>query len=613
MSGAMRWLLRAARRLRDLATRRLVNKLIFLFMSIVMLVVASLTAISYLIIERESIDHSISSNSNNLMLVNQNFDKYFSEIEQLSLPQTKYDDIIHAIKNVDTDYASRLYLEDYLRTLYYSRGDIEQIYLYLIDEHKYLYISKENYNVMVRAGIDETIPNQMWYRQAMESDKNRAIQSLVFQADTGYNLPNRNSFMAYHRVLRSLADRKARAVLSFYINPSAKNEIIKDVPFAKGEHLMFLDPNGIPFHLDKADFFFTARTNGFLTKLNEEASRGRFSWTVQGKRYLVMFDSGGGDGGGWKLIKFIPYSDINRTAHTASRISILTGLGFLALSVLLVILTSNAITRPLKRLSRQMSRFSTGSFDAETEVKGRDEIAYLSKHFNLMVRRTNDLINERYRMKLVEKNAILKALEAEINPHFLYNALQAISTKALKSGEDEIADMVDALAQTLRYCISGSDIVHVKEELKHVQRYLVLQKARFGSRLQVVSDIDESLMDLAIPKLSIQSLVENSIKHALERVSTAITIVIRIWLNPQHAVISVRDNGPGIPPDKLRDILRSFRTDWEDREGDRIGLRNLNTRLKLIFGDESGLEIETDGTGTEMRMIIPRGGGYNHG
>ncbi len=178
-----------------------------------------------------------------------------------------------------------------------------------------------------------------------------------------------------------------------------------------------------------------------------------------------------------------------------------------------------------------MNRFSGGDFDAEAEVKGRDEIAYLSRHFNQMVRRTNDLINERYKMKLVEKNAILKALEAEINPHFLYNALQAISTKALKNERYDIADMVDALALTLRYCISGKDIVQARAELKHIENYMSLQKARFGSRLQVTYAWDEPLMELEIPKLSIQTLVENSIKHALEKVSSTVTIDIRAKLN----------------------------------------------------------------------------------
>lgn len=167
---------------------------------------------------------------------------------------------------------------------------------------------------------------------------------------------------------------------------------------------------------------------------------------------------------------------------------------------------------------------------------------------------------------------------------------------------------MDALAFTLRYCISGKDIVYAKEELRHIDRYLALQKARFGSRLEVEVEWDESLMELQIPKLSIQSLVENSIKHAVEKVSIGITIKISAGLEESHAVILVEDNGPGISPARMEQVLQSFRTEWEEQEGENIGLKNLNTRLKLLYGEEAGLEIESGENGTKMRMLIPRGG-----
>ncbi|MCC3376065.1 sensor histidine kinase [Cohnella sp. REN36] len=601
---------RRVRRVGDFASRRLVNKLILLFTSIIILVVASLTFISYKTIERQSVDYSIASNRSNLKLVNQNFVKYMAEIEQLSLPQIRYDPLMSAIRKVSQDYVSRLYLEDYLRSLYYSRSDLVGIYLYLVDERKYLYVTRERYNVTVRAMEDDGIPRQVWYKLAMSSPKNRAIQSLLYPASTGYKLPEGEAFMAYHRVLRSLADRAPRAVLSFYFNPSVKDEIMKDIPMGTGEHVFLLDAQGVVFHADEKAFFDEARSSDFLALMREAGDRDRFGWSNGDERYMVVENVSETDG--WRLIKPIPYSEIYRTAVSARRIGIWIGVGFLALATILVTLTSNAITRPLKKLSHQMSRFAAGSFDAETEVKGRDEIAYLSRHFNLMVRRTNELINERYKMKLARKNAILKALEAEINPHFLYNALQAISTKALKQGMEDITEMVDALAQTLRYCISGKDVVQARDELKHIERYLVLQKARFGERLQVVYDFDESLLGARIPKLSIQSLVENAIQHALEKVSSPVAIVIAMRLAPEHIVISVRDDGPGIAPDTLEKILRSFETEWEDREEGSIGLRNLNARLKLIFGGEAGLQIRTGDTGTEMRMLLPREGGNTH-
>lgn len=605
------WLRRTGRRLREAPSRRLVNKLILLFTSIIILIVSSLTFIAYKIIERESVANSIASNRSNLKLVNQNYAKYMSELEQLSLPQIDYDPLMRAIEREGEDYASRLYLEDYLRSLFYARSDLQSIYLYLVDERKYLYVTRERYNVTVRAALDDGIPEQAWYKRAMADPHNRSVQSLVLSRETGYGTAPEGVYMAYHRVLRSLKDRQARAVLSFYVNDSAKNAIMADIPKTEGEHAILLDADDTPFHVDDPGFYSAAAEDeDFIRSLHAEEAKERFNWQGPDGRYLVVENVDAQDG--WRLVKPIPFSEIYRTAVEARRISLWIGLGFLAAAVGLVILTSNAITRPLKRLSKEMSRFGAGDFETVTEVRGRDEIAYLSKHFNLMARRTNELINERYKMKLTEQSAILKALEAEINPHFLYNALQAISTKALKSGNDDVADMVDALAGTLRYCISGKDVVYLNEELKHVERYMMLQKARFGSRVAMSYDIGDELLQLSIPKLSIQSLVENAIKHGVEKVQRPVTIAVSVYMEEDRAVIAVRDDGPGIAPDRLREVLASFEEAWADRSdsGERIGLRNLDARLKLLFGGEAGLEIEAlQSGGTELRMKIPAGGG----
>ncbi|TFE24644.1 sensor histidine kinase [Cohnella luojiensis] len=600
----------AASFLYERISRRLVNKLILLFTSIIILVVTALTVISYQMLQKESVNNSIASTTNNLLLVNQNLEDYLDGIEQLSLPQIRYDKFTNAIIHEDKDYSSRLYLEDYLRSLYFSRKDLESICLYLVDQRKYYSITKENYNITVRTGIAEAIEDMPWYKRALSDPFNREFQSFVASpAETaGYPIDTGNSFMAYHRVLRTIVSRQPQVVISFYFNSSAMDAIMKDVPFNEGQHLLFQSPENEVFYADDLPFYRQVEGFGLVDRLSASPNQ-RVTWDVGDEKYLVVFDIGEREG--WKLIKPIPYKQIYEAATTTRNWSFLIGFLFLLLSVILVSLTSNAITRPLKKLSHQMGRFSAGDFDAETQVKGRDELAYLSRHFNQMVKRTNDLINERYKMKLVEKNAILKALEAEINPHFLYNALQAISTKALKNDRYDIADMVDALALTLRYCISGKDVVYAREELKHIERYMALQKARFGNRLQVTYDWEQALMELEIPKLSIQTLVENAIKHALEKVPGTVTIAVKARLTPSHAVISVQDDGPGFEEGKLEEVVQSFQSEWEDRdhESESIGLVNLNTRLKLLYGEEAELFIRTDATGTEMEMRLPRGSG----
>lgn len=588
-------------------TQKLVNKLILLFTSVIILVVGSLTIISYQMIERESVNHSIASTTNNLLLVNQNLEDYLEGMQQLALPQLRYNDIMNAIANENRDYASRMVIENYLRSMFYSRNDLEAIYLYVADRHQYYVVTRETYNITVRQGMNTDIPKLSWYKEAMASTKNESFQSFVgSRSDMGYVAPQA-SFMAYHRVLRSIASRHPQAVLSFYYNTSAVDDIMKNIPLGKGDHVMLLSPERVPFYVDSLPLYERMRDSGVLTQIGQGES-GRVTWSDRSgsQEYLVVYDVGKKEG--WRLVKPIPYRQIYEAATTTRNWSYVIGILFLGVSIILVTLTSNAITSPLHKLSTQMKRFSTGDFGATALVQGHDEIAYLSLHFNEMVQRTEELINERYRMKLVEKNAILKALEAEINPHFLYNALQAISTQALKREMFDMADMVDALAQTLRYSINGKDIVVAREELQHIERYMGLQKARFGTRLRIELEWEDTLLELRIPRLSVQTLVENSIKHALEKVSSDILIVMSAESSSTDATITVRDNGPGISEDKLRQVLDSFEEKWEERESEHIGLKNLNTRLKLLYGDQAGLFIHADETGTEIQMRIPQGG-----
>lgn len=597
-------------RVTERVTSKLVFKLILLFTSIIVLIVVSLTVISYKMMEKEAVNNSIISNTNNLRLVNQNMEGYLAEIEQLSLPQIRYDEITSAILNEKDDYASQMFLEDYLRSLYFSRNDLEGIYLYLVDQDKYYSITREAYNIRVRVTEDASIKSRQWYTRVMENEKNRTYQSFLFsRADDGYTNGEDNSFMAYHRVLRSIVTRAPQAVISFYFNSSVKDEIMKDAALAEEDHLILLGSDHQPYHVDDPLFYEQFLSGGSMEQLGEE-EHGEYTWVMDtGQKYLVVYNVGQQEG--WKLVKPIPYSRIYETATRFRSLSFMIGLIFLVTAVLIVIYTSSAITKPLKTLAFQMRRFSSGSFDAEARVYGRDEIAYLTKHFNQMVHRTNELINERYKMKLAQKNAILKALEAEINPHFLYNALQAISTKALKNNMLDVVDMVDALALTLRYCISGKDIVSASEELGHIERYLGLQKARFGSRLQVELDWDTSLLKLQIPKLSVQTLVENSIKHALEKVSKTVVIHIQAELGTDQAIISVADNGPGIEAARLAEIRALLEQDWEEQDSENIGLKNLNTRLQLLYGERAKLMISTSESGTTMQMVIPRIKGGN--
>lgn len=609
--------MKSIKRMREYVASRLVNKLIILFSAIIILVVVSLTFISYQRLHKEAIGHIISSSSNNLMLVNQNLEDYVKEMEKRSLPQINFDELSYAFVHEADSYASKMLIEDYLRSIFYNQYDLEGIYLYLVNSGKYYEVKRLRNDITISTYEDSTVINQPWYKDALESQFNRSYQSLPFSGyEDSYSMKTEKGFFAYHRVLRSIATRTPQAVISFYYNDSIYNDIIEDVPIEDEEQLFWLGPNNELFIATDQSRFSQLVKEQVIEAIANGQQQGEYTYTANEQKHLAIYNIGEKEG--WKLIKTIPYSQINASAQQTLRFSLLIGIGFLVIAVLLVIILANRITKPLKKLSTQMKRFGSGDFDATLEVVGTDELAYLSHRFNSMVKRTNELINERYKLKLAEKNAVLKALEAEINPHFLYNALQAVSTKALKTGQLEIVEMVDSLALTLRYCISGKDIVTAEEELKHIGHYLAIQKARFGERLIVEYQWSESLKTIEIPKLSIQTLVENAVKHGVEKVSTPVKLEIRASRDDHHVTIVVANNGPAIDEHKLAEIERWLQQDWEEAlyKQESIGLVNLNARLKLLYGSSAKLSIYSANELTEMIIslpldILPEGGSYD--
>lgn len=592
--------------IKSIFTKKLVNKLVFLFSATIILTVTSLTFVSYKVIEKESVKNIIDTDRNNLILINKNIESYFKEINLVSLPQLKYDNIINALMGVTDEITAQAYLEDYIRSLFYSRTDFESVCLFLIEQNCYLYISRgDGMDIKVRRIYKEGISEESWYLETINSKNNVYIQPLFISKNGTYNVNQDKCYFAYHRAIRNIIDKKVYAVLTFFCNYGSLNEIIKNTSLTDGEQLLFMGADGSIFYTNNINNYYYFNQRAFKDKL-AMSNTGMYDCEIEGSQYLAIFDTS--DSLKFKLVKLIPYKKIYHAAQINRLQSISIGGLILIFSVILVVLFTNAIISPVKKLTKEMRSFSEGKFNLEAKVEGNDEIAELTNQFNQMVKKINDLINEKYIIEIEEKNAILKALEAELNPHFLYNALQAISTTALKSKMYHISDMVNALASTFRYTINGKKFVRLQDEIQYINDYLAIQQARFGDRLTVKYEVEDVVLDVMIPKISIQILVENSIKHVLEKNYAAVCIVIKAYIKGDDVMISVSDNGPGISPERIDWIKFYLDNKGKQDNNNAIGLKNLDTRLKLIYKDKSSLSIESDGTGTTISFIIPEGG-----
>ncbi len=265
------------------------------------------------------------------------------------------------------------------------------------------------------------------------------------------------------------------------------------------------------------------------------------------------------------------------------------------------------VTSPLSTLSDHLHKVGEGDFSSEVHVDGSSEISYLSKNYNQMIHQIDLLIKKTYISELNEKTARLIALEAQLNPHFLYNTLQAISTEAIINGQDKTNSMITALASMLRYSINPGDFVPLSFEIKHIQDYLLLQKTRFEDNLTFSLQIDDATLNIYIPKVSIQLLIENSIIHGMKDNRTSIDVQISCSLVDDTLIVIVKDDGIGMTEAQLYNINAMLQEDFEPTNSNKqIGLRNLSDRLKMLYNNQATLIIKSVyNKGTTITMNIP--------
>lgn len=340
------------------------------------------------------------------------------------------------------------------------------------------------------------------------------------------------------------------------------------------------------------------------SEMDEKA--GYFISNIKGRKYLVAYITSRSTG--WKFANIIPYSSILKNIKTVRITLVLVYIVIFILVFYLSLLFAKGITKPLKRLTDEMKLVEEGRFDEIapvdiTTVKQGDEIAQLERDFHLMVQKINSLIKDNYLKQIAVKESEFKALQAQINPHFLYNTLDSINWLAKINKQHQIATMVKALGNLLRNSISiKSEVISLGNEINILEDYITIQKCRYEERLDFSIDISQEYWQYMIPKLSIQPLVENSIKHGLEKILGVCKI--RVWAESSEngLEIWVQDNGPGMD----KDFLAKLNKGEIKPRGSGIGIKNIDDRIKIIFGREYGIKIDSIlGQGTKVCIFIP--------
>ena len=256
-----------------------------------------------------------------------------------------------------------------------------------------------------------------------------------------------------------------------------------------------------------------------------------------------------------------------------------------------------------------MNRLELGDFEARVVINTKDELTVLSNGFNEMASKMQNLINANTEIQLKKREAEMRVLQNQINPHFLYNTLDTIRMKAFINKNDEAAIMIEEFSKMLRYTAkNGSEFVSLAQEIDYIEKYIDLQNKIYKQKILLEKDIDSTLMEAQVPKFIIQPLIENAIFHGLENRSNNRVIKIRGSKLSEKWIIEVEDNGKGILDSKLK-ILNEELSIYEDSFGQNIGLKNIHSRLQLYYGNDYGVTIDSiENQYTKVRLYL----GFHH-
>ncbi|WP_294097782.1 sensor histidine kinase [Proteiniclasticum sp.] len=268
---------------------------------------------------------------------------------------------------------------------------------------------------------------------------------------------------------------------------------------------------------------------------------------------------------------------------------------------------SSQITRRITNLSVAMDHVQEGNFNTRLSVQGNDEIAELSHHFNSMLKDLRRLMNEVVETQKEKRKRELEILQAQINPHFIYNTLDTLQWKALEYGASDLSELILSLSSFFRVSLSkGKEMIPLREEIKHVRSYLDIQKARYEEILTYEIQVEESLDDVFLPKILLQPLVENAIYHGIKPKLAQGKISILAQLEGEDLLLTVQDNGVGMTEELVNQLEEAF-------EGKRApvsyGLHNVHQRIRLTYGTPYGLHVESclqDGTAVTIRLPMEK-------
>lgn len=583
------------------------TKIIVIFVLATIIPLGSLGAISY-VTYFNSMQETVSKNTSEIAdQLNRNLELFFNNINKL-LDIGNDDLIIHYLDETDPD---KRY--EYAKEIGARFGMYKGIYNFeniVLDVN---IIGLKGNCISDRKGVyhyfGELKKNAIFLTTNEQPDKlNIIIGSNADSSSLSRISINADDIISVAKVVRRQLTKEVKGIILVEIDRNAIKDICSNIKLGDTGKFIVVDPDGnFIYHPGVIE----QQNEGTIEKeilqnINGQEA-GYFIKKINGEKYFAVYNTL--QMPGWKIIGIVKLNEIMYSAYKINKWTIIIEVGLILAVILLFLLITNNMTIPIRELRNKMEMVESGDLNVEAKHKTNDEISDLSKGFNLMIIKIRELMEKDRIQQENLKKSEFKVLQAQINPHFLYNTLDAIVWTAEANNKEEVVNITKYLSNFFRVALSsGKEWILVKDETLHVDSYLSIQKVRYRDILEYTIEVDPEIMNLRILKLTLQPIVENALYHGLKnkRGGGSIKIIGR-KLDDETLIFEVLDNGIGMLPHKLEALIREINKDEIDidmKTG--FGLKNINQRTKLYYGNKYGITIKSEHlNGTTVNVIIP--------
>ena len=402
------------------------------------------------------------------------------------------------------------------------------------------------------------------------------------------------------KMVKDLQTYKPIGYIRFGLKRNYIEKMAKNINFGSDGGVVIFDEN-----LNKISGI--AHDSVLSKLLKEKPSIGNFSYSEGKNEYTAVHIHS--DSTGWTTVGVIPLRYINKDLAGIQYLTVIIIVLTIIIGVTVSVIIAQSLILPLENTVNALEKFSRGDFAVRLKENRCDEIGKLNRIFNKAIKEINELMQKVTQSEILNKEMEFKTLQSQMNPHFLYNTLDAINWLAFKEKQTEICNLVAAISSLIRASISNKkSIITIEQELDYVKNYIYIQHIRYKDRFDTIYDIDESLLKQAVPKLIIQPIVENAIIHGIENSKNKTLLYISVKCENECIVIIVKDTGIGMTDEKVSELLKEpLNAEGDEQKAHtNLGLYAVHKRIQLMYGDLYGLTVHSQaGEGTTVTLHIP--------